>query len=284
MPKLQANLLSVSKLVIGGMKVQFNVDGCTLKAPNGDVIAVAPCEGNLYQVSFNKVLEVDAANLVQPSRKGTALELWHRRLGHLNVRSVRFLGYCEDSTSVGRGLEMSPSGSNETPLLVLVDESSKPNSEDGEAKKEEPVDAQDEGASEAPSSMPIPSGSEEEGSAQESRYPRRERRPLGEWWMNHILPQHEVERANVAHLEDPLNMYEAMQSENASKWEKAMHKEYDSLMQNGTWELAPHLKDRKSIGCKWVFLHKEGCFRRNCAPQGKIGGQGILSSGRCRLP
>ena len=47
----------------------------------------------------------------------------------------------EDSTSVSHGLEMSPSGSDETPLLDLVYESSKPTpsngSDDDEFKKEE---------------------------------------------------------------------------------------------------------------------------------------------------
>src|SRR5918997_5494584 len=62
-PKLQANLLSVSKFVSSGMKVQFNVDGCTLRAPNGDVLAVAPHEDNLYQVTFAKVYRAEVANL-----------------------------------------------------------------------------------------------------------------------------------------------------------------------------------------------------------------------------
>ena len=69
--------------------------------------------------------------------------------------------------------------------------------------------------------------------------------------------QHEVERANVVTLEDPLNMCEAMRLEDASKCEAAMQEEYDSLMANGTWELAPLPKNRKSVGCKWVFRTKK---------------------------
>lgn len=64
-PKLQENLFSVSKLVSCGIKVQFNVDGCTLRAPNGDVLAVAPREDNLYHVIFTKVHEADAVNVAQ---------------------------------------------------------------------------------------------------------------------------------------------------------------------------------------------------------------------------
>jgi hypothetical protein len=85
----------------------------------------------------------------------------------------------------------------------------------------------------------------------------RERRPLGEWWKNHILPQQDVEHANVAYLDDPLNLCDAMRLEDASKWEVAMKEEYGSLMANGTWELVPLPKDRKSVGCKWVFCTKK---------------------------
>ena len=172
------------------------------------------------------------------------------------IRS-RNVVFVEDSTSVGQSLEMSPSGSNEMPSLVLVDESSKPtpssDSKEGDSKKEEPVDVE----SITPSPTPTPSGDEYKGSTQEPQYPRRERRLPGEWWKNHILPQHEVERANVATLEDPLNMCEGMRSEDASKWEAAMQEEYDSLMANGTWELAPLPKNRKSVGSKWVFCTKK---------------------------
>ncbi len=65
-----------------------------------------------------------------------------------------------------------------------------------------------------------------------------------------------MERANVACLDDPLNLCDAMRLEDASKWEAAMQEEYGSLMANGTWELVPLPKDRKSVGCKWVFHTK----------------------------
>jgi hypothetical protein len=44
--------------------------------------------------------------------------------------------------------------------------------------------------------------------------------------------------------------------EDASKWEAAMQEEYGSFMANGTWELIPLPKVRKSVGCKWVFHTK----------------------------
>ena len=89
-----------------------------------------------------------------------------------------------------------------------------------------------------------------------SRYPSRVRKPLGEWWMNHILPPRDVEHANVVMHDEPHTMSEAMQSGDAKKWELAMQEEYDSLMANGTWELTPLPKNRQSVGCKWVFRTK----------------------------
>ena len=110
------------------------------------------------------------------------------------IRS-RDVVFDEDSTSVGHGLEMSPSGSSETPSLVLVDKSSKPTlpsaSDVNESKNEELVDAEE---GESPSSSSTPSEGEDHGSTQEPRCPRRERRPLREWWKNHSLPQQDVER------------------------------------------------------------------------------------------
>jgi len=49
----------------------------------------------------------------------------------------------------------------------------------------------------------------------------------------------------------------AMESENAVKWKEACDDEYQSLMNNHTWELTELPSKRKAIGCKWVFKIKE---------------------------
>jgi hypothetical protein len=107
---------------------------------------------------------------------------------------------------------------------------------------------------EAPSQPPP--RKDDNDTPEESRYSRRVRKPLGEWWKNHILPPRDVERANVAAIAEPHTMSEAIHSQDASKWELAMQEEYDSLMANGTWELAPLPSNRKRVGCKWVFRTK----------------------------
>ena len=81
--------------------------------------------------------------------------------------------------------------------------------------------------------------------------------PLGEWWKNHIFPkERDAHQANVALAQDPTTLDEAMKSADASKWEVAMEDEYHSLLANGTWELTSLPKDRKAVGCKWVFKTK----------------------------
>jgi len=55
------------------------------------VIAIALRESNLYQMTFTKVCEMHVANLAQTSTIDGALELWHHRLGHLNIKGVHAL-------------------------------------------------------------------------------------------------------------------------------------------------------------------------------------------------
>jgi len=68
---------------------------------------------------------------------------------------------------------------------------------------------------------PTPPSREDNGTAEESRYSRRVRKPLGQWWMNHIPPRDDEERANMAAIEEPNTMSEAIHSRDASKWEQA---------------------------------------------------------------
>jgi hypothetical protein len=40
------------------------------------------------------------------------------------------------------------------------------------------------------------------------------------------------------------------------EWKESMHKEYDALIKNGTWNLVDPPFGTKPIGCKWVFKNK----------------------------
>jgi hypothetical protein len=74
---------------------------------NGDVIAISRHEGDFYQLTFTNVCRAGAANRAG----GGATELWHRGLGHLDVRSLYAL------QSMVRDVHL---GESSHPTFILV--------------------------------------------------------------------------------------------------------------------------------------------------------------------
>jgi len=56
--------------------------------------------------------------------------------------------------------------------------------------------------------------------------------------------------AQVSKNYDPDTFVEAL---GHPKWDIAMKEEYNSLLDNDTWDLVSLLKDRKFVRCKWVY-------------------------------
>ena len=67
---------------------------------------------------------------------------------------------------------------------------------------------------------------------------------------------------------EPKTYQEAINSNEADQWVKAIQEEMDSLRKNETWELVTKPKDRKVVGSKWVFKRKQGTLG-NEAPRYK---------------
>ena len=68
-----------------------------------------------------------------------------------------------------------------------------------------------------------------------------------------------VEANTVGELKnEPANIEEALQSPKRDKWMNAMEQEMKSLEENEVWELVKLPKDRKTVGCKWVYKLKSG--------------------------
>jgi hypothetical protein len=85
-PDLHSNLVSVSKLISRSLKVQFNSLGCVVRASNGEMLAVASLESNLYQLDTNVVNGAETSSLAHCDGNSHLLELWH-----LNANSVKML-------------------------------------------------------------------------------------------------------------------------------------------------------------------------------------------------
>ncbi|KMQ90226.1 retrovirus-related pol polyprotein from transposon tnt 1-94 [Lasius niger] len=60
----------------------------------------------------------------------------------------------------------------------------------------------------------------------------------------------------LAEIEKLLSYREAIQSEEAANWKKAMNEEYKSLTQNYAWELMEAPKNSTIIDCKWTYKLK----------------------------
>ena len=91
MPDLNANLLSVSKLISKGLKMHFNSLGCVPRASNGEMLAVATLESNLYQLDTKVMHGVETTSLAHLEANSHPLELWYKKLGHLNANSMKLL-------------------------------------------------------------------------------------------------------------------------------------------------------------------------------------------------
>lgn len=84
-PGLTSGLISVSALSKKGFGVVFNGSGCEIRRPNGEVVAVAGCHGNMYRLHTPE----KAMASIQPSHTPNCLHTWHRRLGHRDPEVVR---------------------------------------------------------------------------------------------------------------------------------------------------------------------------------------------------
>jgi hypothetical protein len=134
--------------------------------------------------------------------------------------------------------DVNPISLKETPAKDVEGDESTSNS----SSEEEFATSQDEGLNE-----PQQDGQRER--------PQRQRKEwLHDWW----VATKEVEWATIAFSEEPQTVEEALNGEDAKKWEIAMQEEYDSLVVNNTWSWVPFPKGRKPISCKWVFKIKHG--------------------------
>ena len=61
---------------------------------------------------------------------------------------------------------------------------------------------------------------------------------------------------HLSEIDEPTTMQEARLSDHAAEWKVATDSEYNSLIENKTWELVELPPGRKAVGCKWVFKLK----------------------------
>ena len=63
---------------------------------------------------------------------------------------------------------------------------------------------------------------------------------------------------SIASDDIPTTYKDEVQSSEEDKWRITTDEEMQSLHQNHTWRLVNLPEGKKAIGCKWVFVKKEG--------------------------
>lgn len=84
-PGLDANLLSVNKIIEKGNRVEFIRTGCRIWNQRKEIMAVASSKGGIYRMEARR--ETAYATTASISTK----DLWHRRLAHLGRQGMRML-------------------------------------------------------------------------------------------------------------------------------------------------------------------------------------------------
>lgn len=97
-PRLAANLLSVSSVVKNGYKVTFNNKGCEILNCKGEIICTATLNNNLYIMDTTHSKEV--AHLTSSSVDCSNTYLWHLRMGHLNISDIKKLPACAEGVTL----------------------------------------------------------------------------------------------------------------------------------------------------------------------------------------
>lgn len=88
-PELRCNLFSVMRVDDAGMKLIYE-KGKVKILRESEIVATGSRVGRLYGLNFSTVKESAKESLLSCGRI-PSLELWHRRFGHLNARSLEKL-------------------------------------------------------------------------------------------------------------------------------------------------------------------------------------------------
>lgn len=82
-PELTANLLSVKRIVEKGNRVIFEGSNCNIFNQDNKLLLKCPAENGVYRVNCD-----DAEKCMIASTDKNNVDLWHRRMGHLNFTSL----------------------------------------------------------------------------------------------------------------------------------------------------------------------------------------------------
>ena len=89
-PRITKNLVSVGQMVEQGLQVRFNPDGCFVEDFNNKcrLIAKGKRIGRMFTLDVN-IPEVKAAMFAHGAGVVADTDIWHKRIGHVNVQRLK---------------------------------------------------------------------------------------------------------------------------------------------------------------------------------------------------
>lgn len=87
------------------------------------------------------------------------------------------------------------------------------------------------------------------------RYPGRNRKAPGEWWVPPGSKQAHIVTSGID-IPEPATYAQALAGEHSEQWQQAMDDEMASLLSLGTWELATLPAGARALPVKWVYKVK----------------------------
>ncbi|KAL6345648.1 hypothetical protein AAG906_017383 [Vitis piasezkii] len=94
--RLKANLINISQICDKKFNVQFSKNLCKVFDLNGNCVMIGlRTSDNCYVVCQNPSISSSSSSIVCGSSKVESINLWHRRLGHLNYRDLMKVAHNE---------------------------------------------------------------------------------------------------------------------------------------------------------------------------------------------
>lgn len=109
-PEISTNLLSVSQIVKRGHKVVFKNSGVEVINPDGEIISTGSHINGLFKLNCSAI----AQNKAFSCSSVASLQLWHRRMGHLNHKSLQKL-----QNELSTGIQFSTTNTNDCKICPI---------------------------------------------------------------------------------------------------------------------------------------------------------------------
>ncbi|BES92275.1 Hydra magnipapillata [Nesidiocoris tenuis] len=226
------NVKGVAKMTDNGFKVIFRKDRADISDENGRIVMRAEKKNGLFYVTTSQ----NSANNVMKKESSTLMK-WHQRFGHLNEQDLKKL----NSTTERRRIEP------EQPEQTIEDHAEEADDWEEDEETEE-INADTRGNCESPE--PSMMGNRMKRGRGRPRLLRTgsRGRPRKIYTM---VPENE-EMAGVVEI----SVKQALSSAQSGEWRAAIRKEFNSLLQNGTWVMEKRPKDKNVVGCRLILCNK----------------------------